>query len=1700
MAKSNKFGAFGGVFTPSILTILGVIMYLRLPMIIGEAGLYATLGIILVAHIISVTTGLSVSSIATDKKVQAGGTYYIISRSLGLPIGGTLGLALFVGLSFSVSLYLIGFAESFLNYWGFEVPLDTIRLAGSAILLMVTILTFISTSLALKTQYFIMAAIFLSLISIFFGKHNFAPSGEVFSSVSSALPLMVLFGIYFPAVTGFEAGVSMSGDLKDPKSSIPKGTISAILIGLVVYIGLTFFLSKTVDRNVLANDPKVLLKIAWIPQLVIAGIWGATLSSALGSILAAPRILQATATDKITHKFFSKGTGATNEPRNALLLTFLIAEAGILIGELNVIARIVSVFFITTYGFLNLSCAIERMTSADFRPAFKTPAWISLLGSLACMIVMIQLDFIAMVGATLILGAVYLFLKRKELTLQTGDAWSSIWASLVKSGLKKLRTHTLQSRNWRPNIIMFSGEEKIRSYMIDLGKDISGRLGILTGFELEESDEELLLRKKDIKLPESTSSSFFMNHYTCKDIFTGMDEIIRVYGFNGIDPNTILMGWSTKKNNKQAFIQLIKKLEKNNFNSVFLHYNPDKGFGNMKTIDVWWSGWGQNLTFAINLIRHLTMSGNWKDSVVRLFIVTHDVTILEIIYKSVSNILEQYRVDMEIKVINNSINKFQKNDIIQKESANTDLTIIGIPDKKYQDIDKTYTDVCDLVSNLGTTLLINASNTFEEYDLLHDEKTTQKSTPLEENELSLPTLKSSAFLLINEEVQKIDHTGIEIYKSFYEKAIAPFFRENLDVINEVQKLYNLSFAGFKKLAKLKDSYHKQKQLFNIRNDIHFKTKNLLENLVTEKLKIQQDLFTSGIEWYVSMLEDEIARYPKKLIIPFNKEDFKIQKSDSFGLKWFKVRKKVMHPFSKTTIKEKIRYREIIHYYFRDNRFQYVDSFLKDFNQSSLLFISGIKELLLSIENQMDLLSKNISDEVDEKDAVHEILNILLEKTNELKQDIEINSTLYLNRLLSDFRKNEQLFSNDLEKINCNRLILRKRRKSKYYRSLKLNLFDFSKVWFENTFHYSNKIYLDLVVLSLKNRMTDEATEFILRLKQQVNSELLNKIGQFLSEIKKIHAKPDDFHKINPELNIDSSFFKFDEDFQILSDAIDEMTDELPENIDVSEILNNSKKIQNEIRTTIEVPVRQMTKHFINSIFLGDVEEYLKNLNETIRKIVFKTKDNVSYMYFELENLEDDTEDIKKEIQRILDETKQEIIPVENNVINMHDKIENDIINSLNNAFEPLSFIKILDSSRELSHFIMEYKGKKTLNRVESWIDSMKISLRNKTVRLLYSRSEGVLFARKITEQEDQHSISEQILDFVTNLSPDSTIYNQIPVYYKNLFSGRSSISEDFWIERAAEEEQFDKAYNHYLSGYKGGIMVLGERNSGKTAFCRHITKKYLNSKKVYHIFPPIYGSVNPIDFVKILNEVTGFGGNALEVFDRLSNDVVMVIHDLELWWEMSEAGLETVQLILDIIKKYSTKCLFIINMNQFTYKRINTVFALEDNFVGIIFCRPFDSEDLKDLIMRRHKSSGMKIHLGKITEEQLSEIRMAGLFNKYFNFSGGNPGLSLFTWVAQIKKISNENFYIEPPEVPNMNIFENLNEDWKVVLTQLIYHKRMDINKLKNVLQIDEAEIEKIITSLLMTGLIKEKSKGLYTINRYVDRFLTEYFHEHELI
>ena len=732
MAKKKKYGSFAGVFTPSILTILGVIMYLRMGWVVGNAGLFGSIIIVVIAHIISVSTGLSVSSIATDKKVGPGGIYYILSRSMGIPIGGAIGIALYIGTALSIALYLIGFAESFNAYVGLATDVNGLRLSGSVALLVLTIIALISTSIAIKTQLFIFIAIIVSLVSIFLGSAEYIPETVKLVSDENSVPMEVVFAIFFPAVTGFTAGIAMSGDLEDPKKSIPTGTIAAIAVGFFVYIALIIFLSFYIDSETLKSDYNILMKIALYAPAVVAGIWGATLSSALAGILGGPRILQAMSVDNITPKIFGKGKGKNNEPVNALFLLFIIALLGVLIGDLDVVARIVSMFYLSAYGFINLSFFLESWANPDFQPTFKIKKWIGLLGFTACFGVMFKLDILAMFGSIAIILGIYAWLQRKQIVLMTGDVWLSVWKKIVANGLQKIDSKPTETcNNWNPNIILFSGESEHRVYLVELGKTLAGRAGIVTNFKL------LLDKSNDSPLPKSDQIvkeeyferiGVFARQIKVNNIYKGIEDIASIFGFSGVDPNTIMMGWPKGLENSEEYSEMTQKLLYLDYNLLYLDFDRATKFGNYQTIDLWWRETdSKNAEMMLNIARFMVQSPKWSSATIRVLFVNNSNVDSEVIETNILNIVEDIRVKVEIKIINNAVEQIPFYELISKYSIPTDLTLLGIPNfdinKQTQFVIKTN----QLFESIGSTLMVKASESFNEINLNVAIKTSEES-------------------------------------------------------------------------------------------------------------------------------------------------------------------------------------------------------------------------------------------------------------------------------------------------------------------------------------------------------------------------------------------------------------------------------------------------------------------------------------------------------------------------------------------------------------------------------------------------------------------------------------------------------------------------------------------------------------------------------------------------------------------------------------------------------------------------------------------------------------------------------------------------------------------------------------------------------------------------------------------------------------
>lgn len=726
--KSGKFGTFAGVFTPSLLTILGVIMYQRIGWLVGHAGLVGSIGIVILAHVISVTTGLSVASIATSRTVRTGGAYHIISRSLGLPIGGAIGIGLFFAMSLAVSLYLIGFAENFVQVIGLHESLSPsgLRLAQQGVAagfcILLTVVAFVSTSLAMRVQFVVLAAVGGSLISLFLGQGESPPEQLMLFPNESSVPLETAFAVFFPAVTGFTSGVAMAGDLKNPSRAIPIGTMAAILVALVIYIALPIFLVLNVGTEQLRQDMNIWMSLSAFSPLVVAGLWGATLSSALASILGAPRVLQALARDSVLPELFGRGHGAADEPRVAMIVCFLIALGGIIIGDLDVVAPIISMCFLTCYCVICLAYGLERWAgSPSFRPQFNVPSWVALVGAIACVAIMFKLQLIAMLGAMALMGLIFILLERRQLRLTAGDTWEGVWSALVRRGLLQLNRKKQDPRNWRPNVLTFAGTTTQRPHLIHVGEWIVQESGIMTNHLLVEGDiHDPTSQKRAAQMHRDVAQLLSLNFPTVllrtlitNDTYEGIRTCAQAAGHPGLLPNTLLLGWGAKTEEPQEYCKLLRDIVALDHNLLVLSHDEARSFGRKERIDIWWGGRERNWNLMVLLATLIIRNAEWDKATVRLLVIVDNEKEKSKAERDLVRVLQDAKLRAEVQILTKASPDQSAFEIIRRESNEADLTMLGLKEPDPGEGEAFVQRVDTMMTGLGTVLLVRASSRFE---------------------------------------------------------------------------------------------------------------------------------------------------------------------------------------------------------------------------------------------------------------------------------------------------------------------------------------------------------------------------------------------------------------------------------------------------------------------------------------------------------------------------------------------------------------------------------------------------------------------------------------------------------------------------------------------------------------------------------------------------------------------------------------------------------------------------------------------------------------------------------------------------------------------------------------------------------------------------------------------------------------------------
>jgi len=620
--RASKFGWCAGVYIPCLLNIWGVMLFLRLTWVVGQAGILEGLAILVLSNVVTAVTTISMSAVSTNGLVKGGGIYFMISRSLGPEFGGSIGLMFTVANSVAVSMYIIGFCESLLDMiYQFSPEFDGIissirihdvRLIGSVSLVGILALALVGMDWVTRVQKILLVLLIFSQLDFVIGTF-LTPSPEEHAKGFVGWDMKVastnlwsdyrvdaegntpsffkVFSVFFPAVTGIVAGANLSGDLKDPSYSIPKGTFAAIGSTFVTYFvyfimvgcvavkfasgrveelgfgepgynvtayelnnvtrGFDDCLGRRCEYGTAVNQQMMEVMSAWGP-LIYAGCFAATLSSAIASLVGAPRVLQALAKDRLYPyiEAFATGWGANNDPIRGYIFVFAISLVCILIGDLNVVSGLLSNFFVATYALINFSVFHASITkSPGWRPSFKYyNQWVSLFGTLLCVVVMFLMDHITALITFICIICLYICVSVRKPDANWGSstqAQAFVTALKASQNLSRVSEHV---KNYRPKVLLLCGPPAARPALVHFANLVTKRLSLLSTTDIvrEEGMAWAAMEERRVAAQEWCDTNKVKAFHAVtrnRSLVGGVRAAIELRGLGKLAPNMLMLGF-----------------------------------------------------------------------------------------------------------------------------------------------------------------------------------------------------------------------------------------------------------------------------------------------------------------------------------------------------------------------------------------------------------------------------------------------------------------------------------------------------------------------------------------------------------------------------------------------------------------------------------------------------------------------------------------------------------------------------------------------------------------------------------------------------------------------------------------------------------------------------------------------------------------------------------------------------------------------------------------------------------------------------------------------------------------------------------------------------------------------------------------------------------------------------------------------------
>ena len=1143
---------------------------------------------------------------------------------------------------------------------------------------------------------------------------------------------------------------------------------------------------------------------------------------------------------------------------------------------------------------------------------------------------------------------------------------------------------------------------------------------------------------------------FFTHRVQVDDLYGGMVDVARLYGFAGVEPNTVLVGWPRHNRAPDRFHRALDSMADMDLNVLVLDHDAERDYGSFKTIDIWLEGGGRNASLALALVRFLTSADPWRRAELR-FLKWHEgeSAFAGALRDSIHGLLEAQRLSASVQVVQATPGETFA-EAVRRESGTADLTLIGLPKAGRLSSEGFVRQTNEIIDTIGTVLLLRASNSFEELtvgDFAEEARLLPRTDLGEVEETDAASLVTDDAAL-RAEVGRLQ-TTLRAIAAEVQAEIAVAEGLGGTLVADTVDLVRSTFSSLERSFPTADAPRRVRAVDRETARLLFRGREILAGARGDTLLSQARTLTSGTGLAARTLENLPSKLPARLggVGKGHGRAVRLRSAFEDGL--------------------------------LVGLLEHLVDTLHRFDRRAAARVDAAVRLQAALADALDRLTAEPDAPEPEARRMLEAERATLGALEEaLMAELDDARGVDVRAITEGV---SELLADWVRELGRNQGRMPRRPGARADEILD-RLRDAGDAWSSHQVLRLSDAELGIRLRGSRHRMgivLDRAIQDI-RIETDTTARGLKALEGLVAERSRTPAEG--------PLSLPDVHSAFD-GHAVVTQIVDELraaVSDLPEEWDVH-VQTAGTEVHDVLEAveTRRISPRTNVDYRLQTTLVTPLEPRLLALGAACVRGV-ETAHEVTRLvrYASTEEMQPGMEG---SLQSILARSSARLVEARERITEAMEAVATTAGAGLRGV-EP-HLVTTAVTAMGAGSESRSPSGSRWLSSAGLLVDRARASLVRRLVGMWYRRSRGVILGERLRAGERAgRSSVDRLLTLVESVSPEPEAMADLPFYYRQLFLEHAAATRDFWIPRPRSEAQFKRALERFRLGHEGGLLVVGDPGSGRSSLIARMTQRQVRAP-VLRVSPPPHATSDVATFDRHLATALGVEDATEVSLGQLPVGSVVVVDDVGLWWERRDGGLEVVQRILKLIDRFGGRCLFVLTATPATERLLQQLVRFEDRFLASVHLEPLSAEALRDIVLVRHRSTGMGLAIDGRATQGPTDWRVARFFNQLFDRTHGNVGESLQAWIACIRAVEGDEIQVTSADPPRLTAIQDLGPRQRALVASLAVHGAVSLDSLLGSMGLDRNDFDTDVAALRRCGLVEE-SGGALRLNRYVEPYL----------